>query len=298
MARARRVDGRVLLDALEVLPTPAADFDAVVDRYLRDTGLHAPQSIAVAAAGRVRREAQRAWVALTNTPLRIERATLAARCAGGAWLLNDLAAVAAALPLLGEDQLQAFGPACAPAAGAQLVIGLGTGFGAAARTPEGGIVDTEAGHADLAAVSVAEHHWLARLAPQGRASVEQVLSGPGLLAWYRAMAPAGGGDMAALIDAWQAGQPAARELMRLFSTWLGRVAGNLVLSLGAWGGVSLIGGVVAGLGPMLDAQAFRHGLQDRVQFAADLAALPVQRILHPQPALLGLAGLALGAARS
>ena len=78
-----------------------------------------------------------------------------------------------------------------------------------------------------------------------------------------------------------------------FSTWLGRVAGNLVLSLGAWGGVSLIGGVVAGLGDALDPLAFRTGFEDKAPFAADLASVPLQRILHPQPALIGMAALAL-----
>ena len=42
------------------------------------------------------------------------------------------------------------------------------------------------------------------------------------------------------------------------------------------------------------ARAFRAGFVDKARFADELMQVPVRRVLHPQPALLGLAALAQG----
>lgn len=281
------------LEQLRVLPTPSGSIERSVVEYLDLAGGVRPSAIAIAAAGRVRRLASRTWVSLTNAPLSIEREALAGLCGGRAWLLNDLAAVAAALPLLGPQDLLTFGPPRTAAPGTRLVVGIGTGFGAAALSLGGEHLDCEAGHADLAAVTAEERDWCARLAPRGRVTVEHVLSGPGLLRLYELLSGQRCTQVPALLDRWHAQEPAALKTLVAFSTWLGRAIGNLVLSLGAWGGVYLIGGVVSGLGPALNPVAFRRGFEDKAPFAPDLAAVPVQYILHPQPAMLGLAGLAL-----
>ena len=287
-----RADGLVL-EQLRLMPTPQGDFVDAAREYLHNVGCERPSAIAVAAAGRVRRVPGRNWVSLTNTNLRVERESLAGLCGDRVWLVNDLAAVAASLPALTAEHCAAFGPPRPAVRGLRLVVGVGTGFGAAALTVDDGLIETEAGHADLPAISAEERLCLNRLAPLGRLAVEQVLSGPGLLRLHEAMSGqrcADATDLRVRVDAQDA---AALETLTLFSTWLGRVVGNLVLNFGAWGGVYLTGGVIAGLGHALDAQAFRRGLEDKAPFAADLGAVPVQRILHPQPALLGMARLAL-----
>lgn len=284
---------RLELEQLRVLPTPSGGIERTLVDYLELAGGPRPSAIAIAAAGRVRRLASRTWVSLTNAPLSIEREALASLCSGRAWLLNDLAAVAAALPLLAPQDLLSFGPPRTATPGTRLVIGVGTGFGAAALSLEGETLDSEAGHADLPAVTVEERDWCARLAPRGRVTVEHVLSGPGLLRLYELLSGQRCEQVDLLLDRWRAQEPAALKTMSAFSTWLGRTAGNLVLSLGAWGGVYLIGGVVSGLGAALNPAAFRRGFEDKAPFAPDLAAVPVQHILHPQPAMLGMAGLAL-----
>jgi glucokinase len=293
LALARPEDPRPRLEHLRVLPTPRGTLDTTLRDYLRDVHVEQPAGIAVAAAGRVRRLAARTWVSLTNASLSIERESLAALARGRGWLLNDLAAVAAALPLFEPQDLHSFGPARVATPGARLVVGVGIGFGAAALSLAGETLDSEAGHADLPATTAEEREWLARLSPRGRVSVEDVLSGPGLLRLYETRSGERCHDVPALIARWRAQEPAALDTFNLFSTWLGRVAGNLVLGLGAWGGVYLIGGVVSGLGDALDSLAFRRGFEDKAPFGPDLAAVPVQRIVHPQPALLGLAALAL-----
>lgn len=295
MALARRADGRIVLEQLRVMPTPPAQFEQLAREYLADAGCAQPAAIAVAAAGRVNVAPGRSWIALTNTPLVLERESLAGVAGGRAWLVNDLAAVAAALPHFDVSELRDFGPARPAPGGRRLVLGVGTGLGASLLTENGETLDTESGHADLAAVSAEEFEWSARLALQGRVSVERVMCGSGLLRLHEVISGAHLDTVDELLAGWRSGDSKAAITLLAFSTWLGRVAGNLVLSLGAWGGVSLIGGVVAGLGDALDPFAFRVGFEDKAPFAADLAAVPLQRILHPQPALLGLAGLALGA---
>lgn len=292
LALARRDDRRILLDHLRVLPTPPANFETLARAYLDDAGCPGPAAVAVAAAGRVNGVPGRSWVEMTNTPLVLERESLAGLAGGRAWLVNDLAAVAAALPYLEASDLQDFGSVRPTSGGRRLVLGVGTGLGASLLTERGELIDTESGHADLAAVTAEEIEWSARLSAQGRVSVERVLSGSGLLRLHKAACGVQLPDVEALLVRWRAGETDARTTLRGFSTWLGRAAGNLVLSLGAWGGVSLIGGVVAGLGDALDPRAFRAGFEDKAPFSGDLARVPVQRIVHPQPALLGMAGLA------
>ncbi|TDU31198.1 glucokinase [Panacagrimonas perspica] len=293
LALGRRDQGRIVLENLRVMPTPPANFEILVREYLAQAGCPQPAAVAVAAAGRVNSTPGRRWVALTNTPLVLERESLASIAGGRAWLVNDLGAVAAALPHLAASELRDFGPVRGAPGGRRLVLGVGTGLGASLLTEGGEPLDTESGHADLAAVSADEIEWSARLSTQGRVSVEHVLCGSGLLRLHEVVSGERLPAVDALLARWRAGDPDARTTLLGFSSWLGRVAGNLVLSLGAWGGVFLIGGVVAGLGDALDPGAFRAGFEDKAPFADDLARVPLQRIVHPQPALLGMAGLAL-----
>ncbi|MGQ0529042.1 MAG: glucokinase [Panacagrimonas sp.] len=288
----RGADG-LALEQLKLIPTPQGDFVHTAREYLRAVGCERPSGIAVAAAGRVRRLPGRSWVSLTNTNLSVERESLAGLCGDRVWLANDLAAVAAALPALSAADCFTFGPQRASVRDLRLVVGVGTGFGAAALTVDDGLIETESGHADLPASSAEERQLLNRLAPIGRLAVEQVLSGPGLLRLHETMSGQRCADANVLLSRLEAHDAVALKTLAVFSTWLGRVVGNLVLYFGAWGGVYLTGGVISGLGYALDAQAFRRGFEDKAPFAADLGAVPVQQILHPQPALLGMARLAL-----
>lgn len=291
----RRADGAIALEHVRVAPTPGSGFDAMANDYLADARCARPAAVGVAAAGRVRREGDREWIALTNTPLVLDRHALEAAFGAPAFLANDLAAVAAALPHLRSADVSPFGPTLPVGLGPRLVIGVGTGLGAAVLTRGGETLDTEAGHADLPCASEDERRWCAALGRTGRVSIEHVLCGAGLLRLHAAVTGRPVASVDVLLDLWRQSDAGARATLSVFSTWLGRVAGNLVLSLGAWRGVWLIGGVVAGLGPALDADDFRRGFEDKPPFDQDLAAVPVQRVLHPQPALLGMAALALGA---
>jgi glucokinase len=86
---------------------------------------------------------------------------------------------------------------------------------------------------------------------------------------------------------------AALKTLTAFSTWLGRHCGNLVLGHGAWGGVDLTGSLINALGESLDMHAFRRGFDDKAPLSADIAAVPIHRIVRPRPALIGMARIAL-----
>ncbi len=294
MALAFADGGRARLEHVQVSPTPKSRLNEAIQAYLAPLHHITVAALAIAAAGRVRRLPGRTVVSLTNAALRVEREELQdALGIPCICLVNDLAGIAAALPWLAPDQLRPLGPARIALPGHRLVVGLGTGFGVAALTADGTLIETEAGHANLAAVSASERQWLSSLSPLGRVAIEQVLSGPGLLRLHAIITrqPLDSHDELRL--RWARGESGAVRTFNAFSTWLGRVVGDLVLCHGAWGGVVLAGGVIEGLGAALDAQAFRAGFEDKAPFMADLAIVSVSTVHHPQATLLGLARLAM-----
>jgi glucokinase len=160
LALARTNGERAQLDDVEVVDTPSGHLHEVIAAFLANHPKLELSGIAVAAAGRVRRLPGRTAVSLTNTALSIEREDLQAVLSHErVWLMNDLAAVAAALPWLLPAELEAVGSERSSVPGHRIVVGLGTGFGAAALTAKGTVLETEAGHMSLAAVSASAARW-------------------------------------------------------------------------------------------------------------------------------------------
>ncbi|MBZ0103988.1 MAG: glucokinase [Thermoanaerobaculia bacterium] len=79
----------------------------------------------------------------------------------------------------------------------------------------------------------------------------------------------------------------AGEAARLFSGWLGALGGDLVLTLGARGGLHLAGGMLAAMGAAFDRQRCLARFLAKGRFAGYLGDVPVRQIVHPAPALLG-----------
>jgi glucokinase len=71
--------------------------------------------------------------------------------------------------------------------------------------------------------------------------------------------------------------------------FLGVVAGNLALTLGAFGGIYLAGGICLQLGETFFESGFRREFEAKGRFDAYLKDVPTILILHPYVALLGLA---------
>jgi glucokinase len=73
----------------------------------------------------------------------------------------------------------------------------------------------------------------------------------------------------------------------LFCGWLGNVAGNLALTLGARGGVYIGGGIVPRLGEYFATSPFRRCFEAKGRFARYLAPIPAYVITAQYPALIG-----------
>ncbi|MCM2268669.1 MAG: glucokinase, partial [Thermoanaerobaculia bacterium] len=216
-------------------------------------------------------------------------------------VLNDLEATALALPHLRAEELEIWrsgdpigGAPCA-------LVGVGTGLGTAAfiegRDGRPAALASEGGHCDLAATDEREWQVVGELSKRfGRASAERALSGPGLASLYEALSLSfkeGVQDSVSAAEvvrrASGGGDARAREACGLFSGWLGAFAGDLVLTLGARGGLYLTGGVLAGMGAAFDRERFLARLDAKGRFRDYVAAVPVRRILADDAALRGAA---------
>ena len=220
-------------------------------------------------------------------------------------VINDFTALALALPAIPDRNLVQVGgtkdttQSMAPKA----LIGAGTGLGISGLIPSHRSdhwlpISGEGGHATLAAQTDEEYRVIEIIRQRyGHVSAERVLSGQGLVDLYLALrqlqkkAPV---DVtgAAEITAWalQDKDPLALQSLEMFSGFLGSVAGDLALTLGARGGVYLGGGIVPRWLGWFETSNFRNRFEAKGRFSAYLKAIPVW-VIHAQesPALLGAA---------
>ena len=218
-------------------------------------------------------------------------------------VINDFTALALALPDLAPADLRQLGGGAAVPGAPMALIGPGTGLGVSGLIP-GDLpgrwlpLQGEGGHVTLAASNPREAAVLQLLrAEYGHASAERAISGQGLEALYAALCtldaikgfkrlPAATVSRHAL-----AGDDAqCVEALDLFCAFLGNIAGNLALTLGARGGVYIGGGIVPRLGEAFTGSRFRACFENKGRFRGYLAAIPVYVIHAPaSPALLGAA---------
>ena len=216
--------------------------------------------------------------------------------------INDFTALALSLPSLQPEHLRRIGTAgAADPKGAIGLIGPGTGLGvsgllhdtAGHLVPLGG----EGGHVSLASANAREDAVIAVLRERfGHASAERALQGAGFVSMYEALCkidgvPAASLDPAGVTAAAMAGSDArCVEVVELFFGFLGSVAGNLALTLGARGGVYIGGGIVPRLGDWIDRSSFRERFIAKGRFRDYLDGIPTW-LIHAEtsPALIGAA---------
>ncbi len=216
-------------------------------------------------------------------------------------VINDFTALALALPALQAADLRQVGPG-APVGQAPLgLIGPGTGLGVSGLLPAHGgrsaiPINGEGGHVTLAGTTALEDAVIARLRERfGHASAERAVSGPGLVNLHAALSELDGAaleelDAAAISARAAAGDPRSVQALDLFFAFLGTVAGNLALSLGARGGMYIGGGIVPRLGERIDRSAFRERFEAKGRFRDYLRGIPTFVVqASTSPALLGAA---------
>ncbi|HET8898840.1 MAG TPA: glucokinase [Rhodanobacteraceae bacterium] len=216
-------------------------------------------------------------------------------------LVNDFAALAYAIEGLGSKAGITLGDAVdGDPRGPRVVLGPGTGLGAALILPQASsplVLATEAGQAALAPRTALEREILGVMAAGDRhVSTESALSGPGIVNLYNAVVSLRGGKPqystpSEVVTAALGGtDPLAQQALDTFAGLLGSFAGDLALIYGASGGVALAGGVLGHLHDYLPRSAFVERFLDKGRMRAFLERVPVRLLDHGRLGVLGAAG--------
>jgi glucokinase len=211
-------------------------------------------------------------------------------------LLNDFEALGYALDDLRDtDSLLLCGPPT-HSEGPALVVGPGTGLGAAVRLSPMRVLTTEAGQMDLAPVAAREREVLAHLAAgEGHVPYERILSGPGLLTLYatlralRGQPPELAQPEAITAAACDGSDADAVETVEIFCALLGGFVGNLAMAYMARGGVYLAGGVLPEIRELLQRSRFVDRFLSKGGMREFLLRVPVRLIEHGRHGVLGAA---------
>jgi glucokinase len=219
-------------------------------------------------------------------------------------LLNDLEAMALGASVLGPQELVQLQRGVARDDGNIAVIAAGTGLGQAyLHRVDGRLrpVPSEGGHADFAARTDREIDLVRMLRRvHGRAEVEQIISGPGLLNLHRFThdgrdCPASRGldetNAPASVSrtAMDGSCQACVEALSLFVEAYGAEAGNLALRGVATSGIFLGGGIAPQILPALRDGRFINAFCAKGAMSSLAANIPVHVMLMPKAGLLGAA---------
>ena len=293
-------DGAPLRDIASIPTADHPTLAAALAAYLNGFGRAAPASCAIGIANPITGDR----IQMTNShwsfsieavrrELGFERLVV----------INDFTALALALPDLPPGDLRQLGGGAAVAGAPLALIGPGTGLGVSGLLPGPAsgrwvALQGEGGHVTLAAGNAREAAVLQVLRERfGHASAERAVSGQGLEALHAALQLLAGTPSVAPLAAEEisrralAGADAACvEALDLFCAFLGNVAGNLALTLGARGGVYIGGGIVPRLGEAFTRSRFRECFEAKGRFRPYLEPIPVY-VIHAavSPALLGAA---------
>lgn len=215
------------------------------------------------------------------------------------YLVNDFEALAWALPRIPAARFQRLD--AGEGSGLPLptlLLGPGTGLGAALLVEQGGrlaVQPSEAGQAALVAGTPLELEIVRVLQARfGHVASERVFSGPGLVHLYQAVCALRSVQPrwhmpAELVDAADAGRdPLAADVIALWCGWLGSVAGDLALTFRA-GSVCLAGGLTGHLQRYLCRGDFMRRFLGKGVLSDSLRQLPVHALEHGDLGLIGAA---------
>jgi glucokinase len=217
------------------------------------------------------------------------------------YLLNDVEAMAYAVPALERSELRVLQEGTRNPTGNGALLTAGTGLG------EGMLIHidgrwqpspSEGGHADFAARTPREVELLQWLtAEYGRAHKEHIVSGPGLVNVARFTSQGRSKVLNETADLPQRVTQAALdkscpycvEALELFMGVFGAAAGNAAMQCMATGGVYLGGGIPPKILPAFDSDAFMSAFRSKSPMEDLMGSIPVMIILNKQAGLLGAA---------
>ncbi len=246
---------------------------------------------------------------VTNLPWIVDAQVLGQMLGASVRLLNDLEAIAHAIPFLEPADLETINAGQPVAHGPLGIVAPGTGLGEAFLMWDGTRYHpcaSEGGHADFAPTTPGELALLHYLLARGEhVSYENVCSGRGLPNLYAYLRDSGrfsepdwlreqlaeAADLTPIIvqAALEHRAEICVETLQLFISILGSEAGNLALKVLATGGVYLAGGIPPRILPQLQTGTFMEAFMRKGRFSELLSKVPVHVIRNPAVALFGTA---------
>lgn len=266
--------------------------DEVIDRFLGEYKVNADYAC-LAVAGIV----ETTVTEMTNLSWRIDTVFLQERFSfKKVWLLNDMAALAAIVPHLQQDEVVELKKGVAKKDETIAVIAPGTGLGQGYLVKNGDnfiVKPSEGGHSTFAPVNEEElelYRWL--LKTNKDVSAEKVCSGPGLTLIYKyyfeqdVVSPAEWvrnkvdfrEDLAPVIVEGAAAVdpcPLCKKVINCYLRLLGSESANLALKLYARGGVYIGGGVILHLLNRISLQPFIEAFLRKGKMSHLLSEIPV-----------------------
>ena len=286
---------------------PCAEFErieAALETYLQSLPAAKAASVSeacLAIAGPVGAD----QVAVTNLPWAFSKSSVQ-RTLGYARfeVINDFAALALGCPGLDGDDITRIDTGN-PSAAAEAVnepravIGPGTGLGVCGLQRVDNswrALPGEGGHVTVAPVTDEEFAIVQFLRRRySHVSAEHLLCGRGLVNIYESLAAVRGQEVAQRHAAEITSAALAEDCglataaVNTFCNLLGGFCGDVVLTLGARGGLYLGGGILPRIEPLLRASDFYNRVRTKGAMSEYLHNLPVYLVRHPFPALAGAA---------
>ncbi|HEU0201022.1 MAG TPA: glucokinase [Burkholderiaceae bacterium] len=291
-------DGGVLTDAKALPCADYPDFLSALRAYLELVGAHEIRHGAIAIANPVEGDVVR----MTNYPWQFSiEATRQAIGFDTLLVVNDFTALAMGLPNLTPQQYRQVGGGKARERSVIGLVGAGTGLGVSGLIPvEDGWVSlaSEGGHVGFAPqtareVFILEYAW--RQYPH--VSEERLVSAAGIELIYRALS----GRQEKQPEPLKAPEITHRgltgecavcaEALEVFCEMLGTAAANVAVTLGAFGGVYIGGGIVPRLGDYFDKSGFRARFEAKGRLSKYVANIPTFVITADTPTFAGTSAI-------
>jgi glucokinase len=272
----------------------------IIDAFFADT----PQRPHVtAAAFGVAGPVLNQMAQMTNVEWSVDAVELARRMAlPQVTLLNDLQAMAYSVPVLDGDELHTLQRGTRRMDGNMGIMAAGTGLGGSLLHHLGDRhipMASEVGHSDFAARTDREVDFMRFIRDRhGRAEIEHLLCGPGLVNLSDYTHRAGGCELLTRLPVDPAEVSGAAlggtcsacvEALNMFVEAYGAAAGNLALVGVTTGGMFIGGGIAPRILPALQSGRFIDAFCDKGPMRSLVEAIPVHVILNSDAGLLGAA---------
>ena len=283
----------------DVIELKCRDYETSSDairHHLSEAGVAAPDAICLAAAGPLVDHS----IKVTNNHWNLSTASLASEFdLDAVRLVNDFEAIAYSIPFIGPEDRMAVG--ALPGTDLEnrdfnvAILGPGTGLGVAGLSRRDGhlfAITGEGGHVGFAPETARQSEILGALRGRfERVSAERLVAGSGIENIYSALLELDGQPpqtmSAADIFAAAAESATAAEAVSLFFEIMGQVAGDLALTLGAFDGVYIAGGIAKRYPDTLADGTFRSAFKAKGRHRHIVERIPTYLITHSQPGLLG-----------